>query len=160
MLSICKLFERQRQKTTYNAPQFIYSILYNTEPPKNMGGRDVCHETRDINGISIDKEIPKMSIIKLNQIKEIEPRSSCQGQDESHPTFFIFRLRENSTIENVKNVVKKLNKCKDIKAGFNLGNRNQYRIGVTTELWYTKNDKEKFNKWWKVLPDKIKTSVF
>jgi hypothetical protein len=136
-----------------NAPSFIYNILHGTN--KHISGHSANHDTIDINGIMIDKNIPKEAILKLNQISEIEPRSSCEGTDADRPTFFIFRLKIRT---NPKIIVDKLNKYPNITAGWDIGNGGKARIGVTTNLWYDK-DPEKFKKWWLKLPNIIQKSV-
>ncbi|MFW6219593.1 MAG: hypothetical protein ACOC33_01990 [bacterium] len=154
MQSVTTFLENQ---LNYNAPQFVYNILYNKTPPI-MGGRDVSHKTNIINNIPIDEKIPKNAMLELFKIKEIELRSSCQGQDKNHPTFVIFRLNKPHNESHVKSIVEKLNKYPDIKSGYNLGKQNKYRIGVTSDLWYDKDPKT-FEKWWISLPKKIKESL-
>jgi hypothetical protein len=139
-----------------NAPMFAWKILYNKEPPF-IPGRSVSHEQVNWKGIGIDKEIPISALNELDKIKDIELRSSCQGSDEDHPTFVIFRTI-NQEPEYVKMFVSKLNKHKDIKAGYDKGMQGRYRIGVTSKLWYDLNP-TKFKKWWNDLPTIIKKEL-
>lgn len=168
MISNYLLYEQRRGmgrrsagggRNTYNAPQFIYSILYGEKPPMSMGGRDVSHVTKNVNNIPIDEQIPDRAVKELEKIKEIETRSSCQGQDENHPTFLIIRFSENQPVDTVEDFVNKLNKNKDIKAGYGTGGRGFYRIGITTDFYYTKEDQDRFEKWWLELPKKIKKAL-
>lgn len=139
-----------------NAPTFIYEILYNKEPDRFMGGRDISHDTKRINGIDIDKNIPTDVMKELMNIKEIEMRSSCEGQDGDHPAFIIFRP-ENQDEEYIKTLVHNLNKENSLKAGYEKGNKGFYRVGVT---WYTWYDGKLDNKnWWKNLPKKLKENI-
>ncbi len=136
-----------------NAPTFIYEILHGKKPPTQLRGRTVTHKKKIIDGIEIDAGIPTSVIKKLNNIKEIEMRSSCQGESEERPSFIIFRLNKNI---DIKKFVKKLNNKKDIKAGFDLGNQGRYRIGVTWWTWYGKKGN---TEWWESLPKKIIDSL-
>ncbi|MFW6247005.1 MAG: hypothetical protein ACOC22_02420 [bacterium] len=158
MLSTMKLFEQRRFQrfSTYNAPEFIYSILYDKESPP-MRGRGESHKEKNVSGISVDSAIPDKAIKDLLKIKEIETRSSCQGSDEIRPTFLIFRPK-NQDSKYVKKIVDNLNSYDDIKAGYNVGREGSYRIGVTTSLWPEK-DKKKFETWWLELPNKIQKSL-
>ena len=154
MISNSKMFNK------INAPMFIYSILYG-KPSQRISGRESNHPHKLINGIDIDKEIPTTSIVNLQKIKEIETTSSCQGTNLDLPTFLIFRP-VNQSPEYVKQLVKNLNKQKDIVAGYGMGNNNKYRIGVTTKLFYSSEDlvnKSKFIKWWDTLPEIIQTNL-
>lgn len=138
-----------------NAPSFIYGILHNT-PPKNIQGR-IFHPQKKFRDIYVDEKIPIRSLELLNNIVGITVRSSCQGENEERPTYLIFRTL-NQEKNYIKNIVINLNKNENIKAGFDIGNGNLYRIGVTTFLWYEKDPKE-FNNWWNSLPKKIKESL-
>lgn len=168
MISNYILFEQRRGmgrryidggRNTYNAPQFIYSILYGKKPPMSMGGRDVSHITRNVNNIPIDEQIPDLAVKELGKIKEIETRSSCQGQDKDHPTFLIIRFKEKQPVNIVEDFVNKLNKNKDIKAGYGVGGQGFYRIGITTGLYYTEENQDQFEKWWLELPNKIRKAL-
>lgn len=138
-----------------NAPTFTYYTYYGKEPTPRMGGRDVSHKTRKVNGIDLDVGIPKKSFLEISKIKGIETRSSCQGEDNRHLTFIVFRplnRDEKTSIEICNN----LNKFKDIRAAYNLGSNNLFRICVTWKTWYGQKG---FDKWWKELPSKIKKSL-
>ncbi len=51
-----------------------------------------------------------------------------------------------------------MNKFNDIKCGYDVGNMGEFRIGITTQLFYLENP-DKFIKWWIELPNKIKKSL-
>jgi hypothetical protein len=137
-----------------NAPTFIYKILYNKLPTFFIIGR-VNHKTKIINNILIDKNIPTNVIKDLMNIPEIEMRSSCEGNDKNRPSYIIFRSinQEKDFVNSLEN---NLNQQKNIKAKAEIGNNNFYRIGVTYFTWYGKTGN---NKWWKMLPMKIKSSI-
>jgi len=148
------LYELYQQNRTKNAPEFIYSILYQTDPPM-IRGRSANHLQRLINGVNIDNHIPEKAIKLLNNIKEIEPRSSCEGSNNQHPTFFIFRFRKDSREEYVKDFCNKLSKNRKYKCGYELGRQGYYRVGITNKLYYSKENEKKFNQWWLELPNEI-----
>lgn len=141
-----------------NAPMFIYKILYGKYPSPPLYGRGADHRSKLINGIAIDYNIPTLAIHKLNDIDKIELRSSCEGTDELRPTFLIFRCLDRNE-KYTKKVVKSLNKFEDITAGYDLGLGGEYRIGVTTHLWYSVEHKKRFIQWWAALPFKIIKSL-
>lgn len=134
-----------------NAPEFIYRILYGKTSPKFRG--KINPELKDYKGIMIDKKLPLSIIDKLNKIKNVEIRSTCQGHSPDRPTYVILRLPGRDK-EGVKKFVGCMNKQKDIKCSYGTGNQGQYRIGITWALYY-EQDIKKFEAWWKDLPNKI-----
>jgi len=155
MLALYKLYEQNRSK---NAPEFIYSILYQTDPPM-IRGRSANHEQRLVNNVNIDKHIPENAIKLLNNIRQIEPRSSCEGSDKDHPTFFIFRFKKDPREEYVKEFCNKLSKNNQYKCGYELGRQGYYRVGVTNKLYYSEENKKEFNRWWLNLPEEINRAL-
>lgn len=141
-----------------NAPTFMYKILYGKYPSPPLYGRGAAHKQKLVKGIPIDYDIPTTIINRLNKIEGIELRSSCQGSDELRPTFLIFRSLVQEE-DYVKKIVKNLNKFKDTKAGYDIGLGGKYRIGVTTKLWYSPENKKKYIQWWVALPIKISKSL-
>jgi len=135
-----------------NAPSFIYEILYGKS--KYVSGRTVEHRQKIWKGIAVDEHVPIRALDELDNIEEIELRSSCEGSGPENPTFLIFRFRAEISPEEIKNFVKGMNTIEDIKCGAGLGNMGFYRVGVTTPLWYEK-DKDNFARWWLELPVKI-----
>lgn len=162
MLSICEIANCQigyrNIKRNENAPEFIYSILYDKQPPR-LRGRTVDHPEKIINGVGIDKSIPTKAIKELNNIPEIEPRASCQGNDEARPTFFIFRFKNNPDENYIERFCQEVNKNQKYKAGYGTGGEGFYRIGVTGHLWFDGSNKKEFEDWWLNLPNIIKKSA-
>ena len=153
MISNSKMFNNK-----INAPMFIYSILYNKSSPKQISGRESSHPQKLINNIPIDEEIPTKSIINLLNIKEIESTSSCQGTSLKLPTFLILRPI-NQSLNYIKQLITNLNNQKNIKSGYGMGNGGKYRIGITTSLFYSPENKSEFINWWNKLPSKIQNSL-
>ncbi len=144
------------KKMADNAPQMAYRTLYKKEPPF-ISGRSSNHHQKNYRGIQIDSEIPVKALDKLFLIQDIEPRSSCQGSDEIHPTFFIFRPT-NQNEQYMKSIILKLNNYDDIYSNYDIGRNGMYRICITTPLWYDK-DPIAFRRWWMELPEKIRNSL-
>ena len=137
-----------------NAPTFIYRIAHGKSGGFMQG--HINHPSQMINGISIDSGIPADVIKKLNNIPEIEMRASCQGESEERPAFIIFRLPN----KDPKKLVNGLNKCKDIKAGYDTGNQGQIRIGITNpDIYYNMSNKARYQEWWNILPGMIKNAL-
>lgn len=153
------LQERVRGDPTgkINAPEFAYICLYGKKPSPPIYGRDCAHPQKLYRGIGIDKHIPTRALNDLNKIKEIELRSSCEGESDRHPTFLMFRLF-NRDPSYSKKICNNINKFKDGKCCFNIGNEGLPRIVVTTRLWFGK-DPKLFNTWWLGLAKKIKTAL-
>lgn len=150
MISLNSLFESVSRNTNVrfntpkvNAPTFIYKILYGRLPQPPIFGREANHPQKNVGGIYIDEAIPEEAFLKLQQIPEIITTASCQGEDKRKPTFLIFRPK-NQDEDYVKEFVRNLNKQKDIKAGYDLGNGQEYRIGVTTDLAYSEETAKAF----------------
>lgn len=152
MLAIYELFQQRGQ--IKNAPEFIYSILHQTPPPR-ISGRSSEHSQQLINDVHIDKNIPKKAISLLNNIKEIEPRSSCEGSDSNRPTFFIFRFKQDPREQYVKAFCKELSKNEKYKCGYELGRQGFFRVGITNDLYFSNENKNEFKKWWLMLPHEI-----
>lgn len=138
--------------TKKNAPSFIYEILYGK--PKYLLGRAADHKQKIWKGLSVDANIPGNALDELDRIKEIQLRSSCEGSGPDHPTFLIFRFNASPSAEEINQFVAGMNSIQGIHCGAEVGNMGFYRIGVTTSLWYEKNE-ALFLKWWKELPLKI-----
>ena len=134
-----------------NAPTFAYMCLHGKGPNRIMSGRGESHPSKIWNGIAVDKDIPTKSLQSLDKIKKIELRSSCQGSDMNHPTFVIFRLVSHNE-QATEKFVKKINKDKDIKCCWGIGNEGKPRIIITAPLWSGQNG---FEKWWLDLSKKI-----
>ena len=143
---------RKNSPNKLNAPNFIYSILYGKT--SNVRGR-IDHEAKLINGVAIDAEIPTKSMVNLMRIKEIIPRSSCQGENKDRPTFFIF-LPKNQNEEYIAELVNKLNLNNNVKAGYEVGNMGKFRVGVTWYTWYGHKD---FNMFWNSLPSMLLNAI-
>lgn len=162
MISLFEQFSRNTNvkfnMPKVNAPTFIYKILYGRLPQPMLFGHAANHPQKNVGNIYIDKVIPNRAVLQLQNISEIITSASCQGENERLPTFLIFRPK-NQDEKYAKTFVKNLNKQKDIKAGYDLGNGQQYRIGVTTNLFYSKDNVKEFTDWWNTLPSKIKVSI-
>lgn len=152
---IQKLLEINNKKQTLNAPEFAYYTLYGYVPSGGIRGRGENHPKKYIDEIEIDRDIPTKAIKELFKIKDIEMRSSCQGSSKERPSFIIFRP-QNQKESYVKSFVKKLDKQKNIKASYNLGKKNKFRICITGYTWAGKDDNEE---WWISLSKKIKNSL-
>lgn len=141
-----------------NAPTFSYKTVYKKNPVPPIYGKEASHETYNHNGIPIDINIPKSVIQELNNIKSIELRSSCQGDSERHLTFIVFRPLDRSE-QTAKNIVNNINKNKGYIAGYDIGMEGLPRICISSNLWYSEENKTKFLNWWKNLPKVIKKSL-
>jgi len=143
------------QNNKMNAPTFAYYTLYNKLPSPPISGREISHQSKLIKNIPLDSNIPEDAFLKIYNIRNIETRSSCEGQDKRHPTFLIIRLLNKST-ESTELFVNTINKMKNIKSSFNIGMAGLPRICIT---WYTWFEHKDYYKWWNDLPYKINKSI-
>lgn len=150
MESIALFLERQ----SLNAPEFAYQTVYNKDT--SLRGR-FTDEEKEYNGMMVDKQLKDEWLDSLNNIKDIEIRSSCAGHNKDRVTFVIFRTK--SQDENyIKKVVKKLNKCPNTFASYNTGKGGMFRICVASNTYYKPNNK-KWQDWWENITDCIKSSL-
>ena len=139
-----------------NAPTMAYYTVYERYPTPPISGRESSHPTYNLNGVDIDERIPKDVMQKLFQSKVIETRASCQGDSDRHLTFLIFRLKDRSIGgEEIDKIVDNIARNKNYKAFWNIGSSGLPRICVSAKLWYSEENREKFLKWWKELPEVI-----
>lgn len=134
-----------------NAPQFAYKILYN-KINATLTGRLYSSSKKKIdinnNTIYIDEHLKDDWIHRINNIKSIEIRSTCEGHDSKHITHIIFRPH-NQELEYIEDKVNKLNKLPSTKSKYDIGNGGMYRIGIVTRNWYRPNaDNSKWEEWW------------
>ncbi len=143
-----------------NAPTFAWETVHNKSYKGFKSGRIPGSKEKLWNGIYIDYNLKEKWLKDLNNIKEIEIRSSCQGHPPKGewPSFVIFRMIDNSKY-NVKNIVNKLHNGKDTFCKYEIGNNNQIRICVATLYYYGCEENNKWEKWWNTLSDKIKKSL-
>ncbi len=136
-----------------NAPSFIYEILHGE--PAFLTGRTGAHGQKAWKGISVDEHIPIEALDELDRIEAIELRASCEGSGLERPTFLIFRFRGEEDLKKISDFVKGMNAAGDMKCGAERGAMGFFRVGVTTALWYEK-DNRRFQEWWLALPLKIR----
>lgn len=145
------VFANQSEKI--NAPEFIYWVVYGEYPEYRLPGRGTDHPEQMIEGITIDKAIPVTAIKELNEIKEIEPRSSCQGESKMRPTFLIIRMPKFNE-KKIDVFCREMRRFDETYCNYDVGNQEQIRIGIAALLWPEK-DRKAFEKWWLQLPDRI-----
>ena len=128
MLILQEMFQ---QKNKINAPTLAYFTLNKSWPENNISGHQNNHDGYMYNNIKIDNNIPKESIKDLNKINDIVLRSSCQGElgNKKYPSFLIFRTI-NQDEKYVNNLIKNINKNKELKATYNIGNNGLLRVCI------------------------------
>jgi len=144
-------------KNRINAPTLAYKCVYGRFPSTNITGMfNINHQK--YKDIEIDDSLDINIIDKLNNIKNIEIRSTCSGHNKDRVTYIIFRTN-NQDEDFIKRVVAKLNFDKT-KCVYDIGNGGEYRICVATRNWYRidANNNSWLN-WWKLIPDKINSAV-
>jgi len=133
-----------------NAPEFAYGVLTGKET-SIRGRKD--HSKKDVEGISIDNDIPTDAMKKLNTLDGIEARASCQGDDEL-PTYFIFRPNDQDK-GSIEKLVSTINSKLDSgKCGYDVGKGGKYRVVIVNNASISN-----YQGWWKSLPNIILSSI-
>lgn len=135
-----------------NSPQFAYRIIYN-KINKILPGI-LYNSFRKLvildnsQHIYVDENLKDSWIKRLNNIKNIEIRSTCEGHDSKYISHIIFRPNIQN-IEYIENKVKLLNSLPETKSKYDIGNGGLYRIGIATKNWFRKNaNNSKWEQWW------------
>lgn len=152
------LFRARNAENKIRSPELAYKIVYGKMPPKFMRGR-TDDPKKTWNNITVDQDLKDEWLKDLNSIKNIEIRASCAGHSSERVAYVVFRPN-NQTDDYCKKVVSKLKQCKNTKAGYDIGNKNQFRICVTTKNWFNKTPNNKlWYEWWGNLADCIRRAI-
>lgn len=135
----------------YNTPELAYYVRTGKEI--SVDDYYSKHETREINGIEIDKNIPEDIMLSLLNNSKIEMRYSCEGSD-IHGPFLIFRLINFSDHETTNKFCELMND-ENIICKYSDGKEDQFRIIVTSTFTGEEVDLDICNKWWKNINEKI-----
>jgi hypothetical protein len=143
------------------APSLAYEVVYGKLPPNNRGGRYPGQaETKKWKGIEVDKHLKDKWLRDLNNIKNVEIRSSCEGHAEDWITYVVFRLEPYlESKENVEKVAQTLTNYDNVYSGYDIGQQNRPRIVCAAPLWYNGPDQDKWEKWWDGIAKKIESAV-
>jgi len=139
-----------------NAPCAAYETVYGKKCPHIMGRYPKSHKTQLWNGILVDGNLNKKWLHDLNQIKQIEMRSSCEGHDENWLSYIIFRLRDSNLEKKpyLDQLVSKIEKTDSItKSAWVIGKQGRPRIVVAAKTWFGQPD---WKNWWDSLASRIK----
>ena len=140
-----------------NAPSMAYYTVYHKKV--FIPGRETSHETKLVFNVPIDKQIPTSAITMIMSIPDIQTRASCQGEDSKHLTFLIFRLIQNEDTKQFVNIFRSI-ASNGYDIYYDTGTMNQYRICISSKLWYSDENKQMFINWWQNLAKLLfKTTV-
>jgi len=161
MEQIFRFRNRVSKTSIENAPKFAYSILYNRIDPLFTGklyfSPKKLVELDNNEKIYVDEHLKDIWIRRLNNIKNIEIRSTCQGHDSKYITHIILRPK-NQNLEYIQNKVSLLKKFPDTKCKESIGNGGLFRIGIVTKNWYRDGaDNSKWNHWWENIVKYLET---
>lgn len=141
-----------------NAPELAYETVYGRPPKNGLRGRAINTVEKRYKDIYIDQHLDEEVFDQLNDIRNVEIRSSCEGHSSDRPAFLIFRVSQNK-IKNIDKIVDNLHK-QGVQAKYEIGNHGRYRICVATRNWYRENaDNREWENWWKNLPHVIENAV-
>jgi len=144
---------RFSKSSVENYPKFAYQILRGKMNPNFTGKLYFTPKKKvDIQNLQIyvDEHLKDEWIHRLDRIKGIEVRSTCQGHDSKYVTHIIFRPL-NQDLDYIKDKVNFINKnLPDTKCDYMFGHfDNTYRIGLVTRTWYREGtDNSNWERWW------------
>lgn len=162
---LIKLFEQEKMSwrprggpNRKPAPVAAYELIYGKRAPAGMRGRyPGNYDEKKWKGMFVDVHLKDKWLNDLNNIKEIEMRSSCEGHDKNWVTFIGFRITTNkeSSKKYLEKVKKNLNKG-ITKCMYEIGQQGRPRFIVAAKLWYGQPGWEK---WWSTLASRVKQAV-
>jgi len=141
------------------SPSFAYELVYGRKLKEWRGGRyPGYYETKDWNGIQIDKHLKNKWINDLNNIPLIEVRGSCEGHNKEWISFISFRITDpeiESDKKKLNQIVKYMNKFKNTFCGYDIGVQSRPRFVCATNLFYSKENYNEWNNWWEQLVKRL-----
>ncbi len=156
---LSRLTERKVISKSANAPCVAYELVYGKKCPHKRG-KNPSHGQKLWNNFYVDENLDNKWLIDLNNIKEIEMRSSCEGHDKNWIAFVIFRLR-NKSIEKNKNKLQQIiinieSSDRLTKCAYDIGRQRRPRIIVAAPIWFKQ---PLWEEWWSTLALRIKKSL-
>lgn len=141
-----------------NAPTFAWETIHGKPFPGRRPGRAPGTVDREWNGIMVDELLKDEWLLALNNIKEIEMRSSCQGHPPKGewPSFVIFRF--NTKIDHNK-FIKAISDGRYTFCKIEVGQGGLPRCCVATPLFAKGPNHTLWEKWWSTLADRIKVAI-
>jgi len=146
------------------APTLAWEVIHGKPYPGQRMGRAPGTKEKLWKGLYVDEHLDNNWLEKLNSIKNVEIRSSCEGHGPEGgisldwPTFIIFRV-DTKLEPFVEKIVAKLNSFKNTKSGYDIGMEGRPRICVAAPLYYNCKKQKEWEDWWKNLPGRINVSV-
>lgn len=149
------------------APTFAWELVHGKKYPGWRPGRAPGGaEERLYKGYYVDKHIKDKWLSDINRIKNIEIRSSCEGHGPpgemklDWSTYIGFRLDPSIESKSKANdVIKKLNRDKNTRAGWDIGMQKRPRIICAAPLYYKCAKHKEWLRWWDTLASRINKAV-
>jgi len=157
-------FEKQAQsfgtgrggrRTTYNSPTFAHMAVYDKEPDIFLQGKTGFPQKLWKNSIPIDTHIDEKALERIEKIKGLELRASCEGHAPDRVSYVVVRPLSRSSDE-AKKLTDRLNTQTGIHAKWDVGTGGQPRIVVAGKTWH---GEKAWKNWWNKLPDKIQKAM-
>ena len=138
-----------------NSPTLAYFAVYGKMPEQWIPGR-TNHPTKTWRGMQVDEHLKDEWLEALNSIEGIEIRASCEGHDETHVAFVVFRFIDPDNDDKAERVAEILSSGEGIYSLADRGNAGRMRIVVAGKTWYGRPD---WQSWWERLPKIISNAV-
>ena len=137
-----------------NAPTFAYRTVYGKDPEYRISGQSGAPK-RLWRNVPVDEHMKDEVLERLNDIPDIEGRSSEEGKSEDRPAFFIFRMADSGEDDKAEEIARNLRK-QGIISRAETGSGGRPRIIAAQDRKYGDPGWEE---WWDTLPDHIKRAV-
>jgi len=148
---------------TKPSPTFAYELVYGKSVPGGWrtGRYPGPHKTRKWKGLDVDTHLENKWLNDLNKITGVEIRGTCEGHDKDWVTYIAFRidLKFDKDKRKLNDVINKLNKDKNTKAGWDIGTKKRPRFVCASPLYYKCPKHNEWIKWWSTIASRISKSV-
>jgi len=143
------------------SPTFAWELVKGKKYPGWRRGRPDFHtDEKPWRGMSVDAHLKDKWLADLNNIPNVEIRGTCEGHNSEWPTYIAFRI--SPKIENrrkLNDVVKKLNRDKFTRCGYDIGTEGRPRFVCASPLYYKGPDQPAWVKWWNSIAVRINKAV-
>lgn len=148
-------FRARNPENKISAPELAYKILYKKAPKEHLWPIHYSN-TKIWNGMVVASILEDDWLNKLASIKSVQIRSISPGYSLDRPAYIILRPLKQSE-KYISDIVNKLTNCSPkLKAGFDLGNNQLYRVCVVGKVFYKPEKNEFWNEWWETTIDCLK----
>jgi len=143
------------------SPTFAWELVKGKKYPGWRRGRPDFHTAeKPWKTISVDIHLKDKWLEDLNSIANVEIRGSCEGHNSEWPTYVAFRVfPELENKKKLNDIVKRLNKDKFTRCGYDIGTEGRPRFVCASPLYYNCSAQNDWVQWWSTLTTRINKAV-